>query len=512
MTASRPLPSPWTPKPSLLLPIRQVLAHVFSTCIMIILTVYALVSTANDPIEVAPKEKKECVRRVSSSPRQTLNLLAEEMNVNAPHTPRIHGAKLDGLVDVFGIKAALGPKRIISHPLADPVTEQLRKPHNNAEYYALFHGYHCDTHRVITVDGFSLLLHRIRIKSHLSTTQKQTVLVQHGLFQSAGVFVTNGQKQSLAFYLADLGYDVWLGNNRCVEKKHATLSSSDVEFWDWSLDELARYDFPALVDYVRKTAQVEKIIYVGHSQGNAQAFLGCKLDPRIPEKISCFVALAPTAYIGPLLDSAPMKYLIEMNLSIYQPIFGVKQFLPIMDSVQEYLPASWFMRLAYSMFSYLFSWHDYNWDEIHKNHYFQFTPRPTSSKAILHWCRCARLRTLAPFSQVFDESYSNDSYNRCSPSYDFSCLGDMPVALFYGSRDSIIDGDRVMREARGKCNLVYGEHLDGYEHLDVIWALDAKQRVFDPMVMIFDKLREERGNVTINNNATTTTATVNTYQ
>ena len=88
---------------------------------------------------------------------------------------------------------------------------------------------------------------------------------------------------------------------RCVEKAHAIISSSDVRFWDWSLDELARYDFPAMVDYVRKAAGVGKIIYVGHSQGNAQAFLGCKFDSRMNEKISCFVALAPTAYIGPLL-------------------------------------------------------------------------------------------------------------------------------------------------------------------------------------------------------------------
>lgn len=86
---------------------------------MTILAVLALIYTANDPIEVAPKEKKESIRRISSNPGQTLTLLAEDMNEKTPKSTR-HAPKLDGLVDVLGIKVALGDNRIITSPLVDP--------------------------------------------------------------------------------------------------------------------------------------------------------------------------------------------------------------------------------------------------------------------------------------------------------------------------------------------------------------------------------------------------------
>jgi hypothetical protein len=41
------------------------------------------------------------------------------------------------------------------------------------------------------------------------------VLLQHGLLESSAVFVDNGPGRSLAFALADAGFDVWLSNT-CV--------------------------------------------------------------------------------------------------------------------------------------------------------------------------------------------------------------------------------------------------------------------------------------------------------
>jgi hypothetical protein len=38
------------------------------------------------------------------------------------------------------------------------------------------------------------------------------VLLQHGLLESSAVFVDNGPRRSLAFALADAGFDVWMSN------------------------------------------------------------------------------------------------------------------------------------------------------------------------------------------------------------------------------------------------------------------------------------------------------------
>lgn len=104
------------------------------------------------------------------------------------------------------------------------------------------YGFRPENHTCRTPDGFHLTLHRIRQK----TQQKQplgSVLLLHGLLDSSSTWVMNGRKGSLAFILADSGFDVWLGNSRgnSYSLAHDTLKPSDKKFWKWSWDEMARY-------------------------------------------------------------------------------------------------------------------------------------------------------------------------------------------------------------------------------------------------------------------------------
>lgn len=59
---------------------------------------------------------------------------------------------------------------------------------------------------------------------------------------------------SLAYVLANAGYDVWLGNNRgnIYSRKHQTLNPDidTAKFFDFSFYELGKYDLPANVDYI----------------------------------------------------------------------------------------------------------------------------------------------------------------------------------------------------------------------------------------------------------------------
>ena len=167
-------------------------------------------------------------------------------------------------------------------------------------------GYQFEELNVTTKDGYINSIWRIPgKKSETENKQKTPVILQHGLLDNSWTFFAFTEPEyCLPFILSDLGYDVWLGNTRGntfskenmdPEKDSKKLIS---KYWDFSLDEIAAYDFPANVDFVRDTTGYEKIIYIGHSQGTIQYFINYMIDPSfITDRISKFVAIGPVPFI-----------------------------------------------------------------------------------------------------------------------------------------------------------------------------------------------------------------------
>ena len=82
----------------------------------------------------------------------------------------------------------------------------------------------------------------------------QPVFLQHGLLSSSADWLLSGPEKGLAFILADLGYDVWLGNARgnTYSRRHVKMTNDETAFWDFSWHEMAKYDIPAEIDFIYK--------------------------------------------------------------------------------------------------------------------------------------------------------------------------------------------------------------------------------------------------------------------
>lgn len=126
--------------------------------------------------------------------------------------------------------------------------------------------------------------------------QKPVMLYQHGLMDSSAGAVCNG-KDSFVYKYADAGYDVWMNNSRGNKfSRHHKYLCPDThkKFWDYSFQEMADYDLPAVFDYIFKETGCSSLTYIGHSQGTMQMLSALSTNPEYwRPKINVAILLAP---------------------------------------------------------------------------------------------------------------------------------------------------------------------------------------------------------------------------
>lgn len=158
-------------------------------------------------------------------------------------------------------------------------------------------GYEGEAHQVETEDGYILKVHRILPKNQRG--RKFPVFLMHGLIATSADYILTGPKLALGYYLADNGYDVWMGNVRGNKhsENHRTLSKKSREFWDFSWHEIGFYDVPAMIDLVLQTTGYFKAYFVGHSQGTTSLLVFLSTRPEYNEKIVQAHLLAPAGFM-----------------------------------------------------------------------------------------------------------------------------------------------------------------------------------------------------------------------
>lgn len=93
---------------------------------------------------------------------------------------------------------------------------------------------------------------------------------------------------------------------------HRSTENIFIEFnYNFSFDDMASKDLPAVIDFVKKTTGVKQLYYAGHSQGTMIAFAGLSKNQQLAKSIKKFYGLAPVAHLGNM--ESPLKYLASVT-------------------------------------------------------------------------------------------------------------------------------------------------------------------------------------------------------
>jgi len=187
------------------------------------------------------------------------------------------------------------------------------------------YGYTWESFEVTTEDSYILTTFHITGKVDKPyTPTKESILVQHGFLQDAASWIHSYATEPplvdpsyepglpMALQLADLGYDIWLGNNRGTEysQGHETLTALQHEYWNWTWSEMGLYDDPANITFIKEKAKQDKIFYIGYSQGTVQMFYGLSHieESFLQDNLIKFIAMAPCSIsTGKMKDSDPTE-------------------------------------------------------------------------------------------------------------------------------------------------------------------------------------------------------------
>eukprot|EP00741_Cyanophora_paradoxa_P005324 tig00000880_g5163.t1 len=362
-------------------------------------------------------------------------------------------------------------------------------------------GYPVEEHLAEARDGFILSLQRIPHGAQRPGTaagepgNRPVIFLQHGLLGSSAHWVENFADQSLAFILADAGFDVWLGNSRgnVYSRAHlpfdangnAARGHDDMRLWDFSWDEMALLDLPAAIDYVLRASGAPQLAYVGHSQGATILLAALAADGELAAAISFAALLAPVAYAGhsrsPLLN-----LLARLHVDTAWNLFGRGAFAPSNAFIRRLFPqiCAFEPRFCESVFFFICGFDEAGLNQTRVPVYASHSPAGTSVKNMVHWAQAVRTNLFQRYD--YGAKGNLEKYGAFSPpAYSLGAVPrSVPLAFFTGGRDWLADPEDAARTRAELPGVVFDFDVPEWDHLDFIWAVDAHRLVYPHVVRL----------------------------
>ncbi|KAI5645180.1 alpha/beta hydrolase fold domain-containing protein [Phthorimaea operculella] len=354
------------------------------------------------------------------------------------------------------------------------------------------YGYMLETFTVETEDGYLIALYRIPGKG-------DPVLVVNGITLSSVDWFTVGKESALPCLLADQGYDVWLISNRGTTKEsqghvNFTLPRDADLYWNFSFDELGRYDLPATIDFILKETGKAKLKYVGYSQGTTVFYVMASERPEYSEKISLMVSLASGAWVSHM--RSPLFRIVGAvpnTLDLIRNLIGFNEFdadNPLLQLVTDDVcgPSELAVVVcstsAFALFGFDYAQVNATQAPVMFSHY----PSSFSSKQLIHFGQLVQSGKFRRFDYGSDKNV--DVYGTKSPpDYPVGKIN-TPVAIVYSrANDWVSVYEDVLILKNNLPNVVdfYKVPYNTWSHIDYVWAKDVKELVYNRVMELLNK-------------------------
>ncbi|XP_054263930.1 lipase 3-like [Macrosteles quadrilineatus] len=351
--------------------------------------------------------------------------------------------------------------------------------------------FQAEEHRIVTEDGYLLVIHRIPPSTRLANGR--VVIYFHGLFGSSTDIVIRGRDKGLGFLMSLAGFDVWLPNLRGSADSQLTVNVTKDNPWDFSWDENALYDFPAIIDYVLAVSGSSKVSIVGLSMAGNVVLGGLSLRPEYNQKLSGAVFLAPTSrlkytrsivkraaphwrWVYRLIKDSGVSWIPFMRVDVFHRFMAWMCSLP---HVGPFLCAS----LMFSTESIVFTIEK---DLLQK--VFAHYPHPGSTKSVVHFLQIMNSGRFCMFDYGPEDNMLR--YNRSTPpEYDLSSV-DIPVAIFYSHWDTMVSYQDVEWLASQLKNTILAYSVPKYKfaHLSFMWDPNIDSLVYNRVINVLQSL------------------------
>ncbi|OWF52686.1 gastric triacylglycerol lipase-like [Mizuhopecten yessoensis] len=353
-------------------------------------------------------------------------------------------------------------------------------------------GYPCEEYTIETKDGYLLGIQRIPHgrdnRHHTHNSQpRPPVFLQHGLLGTSADWVINLANESLGFQLADAGFDVWMGNSRgnTYSTRHVKLSPHCDKFWEFSFDEMAKYDVPAVLNHILTVTEQNNLFYIGHSQGTLINFAMLSENPELAKKIKLFVALGPVTVPAHIIS--PLKYLANVPDQIAYLLFGRKDFLPndlIIKILGDTLCKETVTRAVCSDILFLCAGYDiHNLNKTRLPVYISHTPAGTSMQDMIHFSQMIRSKQFQKYDYGSVLANKQHYGQATPPVYDVSKVT-TPVVLYWAEKDWLAVPQDV-KILQSKLPNVRGSYeIKDWNHLDFIWGVNSYNVLYKDIIQL----------------------------